>query len=254
MQDVPAEMLLDELPELRLRSLNDGLDRSAVYYGIKRIVDVAIVFLSVILTLPLILLTAIIIKLDDPGPAFFVQQRVGAKREIINGRAYWRLYTFPFYKFRTMYTNIKSDLHQQYIEAYIAGDEVGMSKLQPGQKTATSYKLASDPRVTRFGKYLRRSSLDELPQLWNVIRGDMSLVGPRPPIPYEVKRYRREHFQRLAAPPGVTGLWQVSGRCETTFEEMVELDLEYIQQRSIWFDLKILLLTIPAVISEQGAG
>jgi lipopolysaccharide/colanic/teichoic acid biosynthesis glycosyltransferase len=115
------------------------------------------------------------------------------------------------------------------------------------------YKLVTDKRVTRVGRWLRRTSLDELPQLWNVLRGEMSLVGPRPPTPYEVSQYGPEHFRRLAVKPGITGLWQVSGRSTTTFEEMVALDLEYIRRRSLWLDLKILLKTIPAVFSARGA-
>jgi lipopolysaccharide/colanic/teichoic acid biosynthesis glycosyltransferase len=153
-----------------------------------------------------------------------------------------------------MYTNVDSELHRRYVQAYIDGDEAAMAALRPGDAKSDSYKLTADPRVTRVGRFLRRTSLDELPQLWNVIRGEMSLVGPRPPIPYEVKKYGRDHFHRLAALPGITGLWQVSGRCETTFEEMVQLDLNYIKNQSIWLDLQILLKTLPAVISEKGAG
>jgi lipopolysaccharide/colanic/teichoic acid biosynthesis glycosyltransferase len=153
-----------------------------------------------------------------------------------------------------MRTDIDARLHQKYMEAYISGDEAKMSELQPDVKSAKSYKLSGDPRITRMGKLLRRLSLDELPQLWNIIKGDMSLVGPRPPIPYEVEKYERRHLDRLAALPGLTGLWQVSGRCETTFEEMVQLDLEYIEKQSIWLDLKILLKTVPAVITAKGAG
>jgi lipopolysaccharide/colanic/teichoic acid biosynthesis glycosyltransferase len=200
------------------------------------------------------LIIALLIRLDSPGPAIFKQERVGAKRQLKDGRTVWAIRTFSFYKFRTMRTDADANLHQQYMAAYISGDETKMSRLQPDAKTADSYKLNGDPRITRMGKLLRRLSLDELPQLWNIIKGDMSLVGPRPPISYEVERYERRHLRRLAALPGLTGLWQVSGRCETTFEEMVQLDLEYIEKQSIWLDLKILLLTMPAVITAKGAG
>lgn len=253
MQEVPASQI-NELQWPQRASLNDGTNRIDSYYQMKRILDVTIVVLSFLLLLPLFVLIAILIKLDSPGPVLFTQKRVGAKRKTVNGRTSWVIQPFPFYKFRTMWMNTDSNLHQEYMEAYIAGDEAGMTKLQPNQGFSTSYKLNGDPRVTRVGKFLRRTSLDELPQLWNVIRGDMSLVGPRPPIPYEVQKYQPEDFLRLAALPGITGLWQVSGRCETTFKEMIQLDLEYIEKQSIWLDTKILLLTVPAVISEKGAG
>lgn len=222
------------------------------YYLLKRVMDVSIVLLSLLFLLPLLAIIALIIKLDSPGSALFVQERVGAKRVTINGRTRWVVQTFPFFKFRTMRTDADSKLHEEYMKAYIAGDESKMA--QQDGKSSESYKLTGDPRVTRVGKFLRATSLDELPQLWNVLRGDMSLVGPRPPIPYEVEMYNKEHFGRFGTLPGITGLWQVSGRCETTFEEMVELDLEYIEMKSVMQDLKILFMTIPAVISERGAG
>jgi lipopolysaccharide/colanic/teichoic acid biosynthesis glycosyltransferase len=258
MQEVPAPQI-EDLPWQYRRSLNESVDRAASYYRIKRVFDITAVLLSVLLLLPLLVLIAVLIKLDSAGPVFFVQERIGAKRKVVDGRIEWIIQPFPFYKFRTMWHNVDSDLHQQYVQAYIEGDEAKMASLRPDSGgadsgAATSYKLNGDPRVTRVGQWLRRTSLDELPQIWNVLKGDMSLVGPRPPIPYEVRKYRPEHMRRLATIPGITGLWQVSGRCETTFEEMVQLDLEYIQKQSIWVDIKILLLTVPAVISEKGAG
>lgn len=237
---------------LSLTSTSQQEQDATSYYQLKRILDVTIVLFSLILLLPLLLLIGIIVKLDSSGPAIFVQERVGARRVKINGRTQWIAQTFPFFKFRTMRTDVDSKLHEEYMKAYITGDESKLAE-QDGKST-TSYKLTGDPRVTRVGKFLRATSLDELPQLWNVLRGDMSLVGPRPPIPYEVEMYSKEHFGRFATLPGITGLWQVSGRCETTFEEMIELDLEYIEMKSIWQDMKILFLTIPAIISERGAG
>ena len=231
---------------------NIAEQEAVTYYRLKRILDVTLVVLSLILLLPLLAMIAVIIKLDSSGPALFVQERVGGKRVTINGRTRWVAQTFPFFKFRTMRTDVDSKLHEEYMKAYISGDESKMAE-QDG-KSSTSYKLTGDPRVTRIGKFLRATSLDELPQLWNVLRGDMSLVGPRPPIPYEVEMYNKEHFGRFGSLAGLTGLWQVSGRCETTFEEMVDLDLEYIGMKSIWEDIKIILMTIPAVISERGAG
>ncbi|HZD10091.1 MAG TPA: sugar transferase [Candidatus Binatia bacterium] len=225
------------------------------YHHAKRLLDVSICLAALIPLAPLFALIAILIKLDNPGPAFFVQQRIGAKRRQVRGEdPQWIVQIFPLYKFRTMRTDTDAKLHKDYMKAYISGDEQAIASLEPGVKSTTSYKLTGDPRVTRVGRFLRKTSLDELPQLWNVLIGDMSLVGPRPPIPYEVEMYSQEHLRRLSTIPGITGLWQVSGRAETTFEEMVELDLEYIERKSILLDCKILLRTLPAVISIRGAG
>jgi lipopolysaccharide/colanic/teichoic acid biosynthesis glycosyltransferase len=253
MQEVPVRQL-ETIQWLQREPLSDGISRITRYYFFKRVFDITFTLCALFLVLPLMLIVALLIRLDSPGPAIFRQERVGAIRELRNGRTVWVIRTFSFYKFRTMRTDIDAQLHQQYMEAYISGDESKMSELQPDKKSAKSYKLNGDPRITRMGKMLRRLSLDELPQLYNIIKGDMSLVGPRPPIPYEVEKYEHRHLHRLAALPGLTGLWQVSGRCETTFEEMVHLDLEYIEKQSIWLDLKILLKTVPAVITAKGAG
>ena len=224
------------------------------YYSVKRILDLSIVFLSLLVLIPVMLIIAVLIKIDSRGPAIFAQERVGARRVRENGRIYWQITSFTLYKFRTMHANASSKRHREYIEAYIAGDEERMAELQPDRQGSESYKLVDDPRVTRFGRLLRKLSLDELPQIWNVLQGDMSLVGPRPPIPYEVEMYSAEHFRRLAATPGITGWWQVSGRAVTSFEEMVRLDVEYIENQSLWLDLKVLLLTVPAAMSQKGAG
>ncbi|MEM7130719.1 MAG: sugar transferase [Chloroflexota bacterium] len=224
---------------------------------LKRILDIGLILLC----LPVFLITgcviAILIKLDSPGSAFYKQERVGAKRKVINGKTYWTPVTFTLYKFRTMYENSSSNLHQAFVKAYIAGNEAEMARLQSEAHTKDaefkSYKLSNDPRITKVGRWLRKTSLDELPQLWNVLIGDMSLVGPRPPIPYEVEMYESWHMGRLETMQGVTGYWQSAGRSATTFEEMVKLDLEYINRQSIGFDLKILLLTIPAVLIGNGA-
>lgn len=254
MQEVPVRQL-EPVHSPHREQLADNARPIAKYYVLKRIFDLAITLQALILLLPLMIIMAILIRLDSPGSPIFIQERVGAKRKRMqDGRMVWTVQTFPFYKFRTMRSDTNANLHQQYMEAYITGDESKMSELQPETKAADSYKLKGDPRITRVGKLLRRMSLDELPQLWNVIKGDMSLVGPRPPIPYEVEKYERRHMGRLAATPGITGMWQVNGRCETTFEEMVQLDLEYIEKQSILLDLKILLQTVPAVITAKGAG
>jgi lipopolysaccharide/colanic/teichoic acid biosynthesis glycosyltransferase len=223
-----------------------------LYYLIKRVIDLSLVIPSLVLLSPLFFFLWLMIRLDSSGPAIFMQERVGAKRIFKNGRWVWQTVTFPIYKFRTMRINATSKLHQEYISAYIAGDEALMAEIRGAQKN--TYKMTKDPRVTRIGRILRKLSLDELPQFLNVIRGEMSLVGPRPPIPYEVELYKPHHMARLTAIPGITGWWQVSGRAATSFEDMVKLDVEYIQKQSLWLDIKIILLTLPAAIAQKGAG
>ena len=241
------------IPEPLFIPCTSTKDKST-YHTLKRLFDVAIVIGSILFLLPLIALLAILIKLDSSGPVIFSQKRVGARYVWKDGTFYWQLENFTLYKFRTMRVDGGSKLHQDYIAAYIAGDKEKMAAMQPGGKIEESYKLRNDPRITRTGHYLRKWSLDELPQIWNVIKGDMSLVGPRPPIPYEVEMYKQEHLHRLAAKPGITGWWQVSGRGETSFEQMVRLDRAYIERQSLWVDLKILIFTIPAAFMQKGAG
>ena len=183
---------------------------------------------------PLILLIALVVKRDSPGPAFFRQQRIGRG-----------LSPFSVAKFRTLREGSGSDVHRAHVERMIAGG---------GDGDIPMTKLEEDDRVTAVGSFLRRTSLDELPQLWNIVRGEMSLVGPRPPIQYEVDRYPPEAFRRFAVRPGLTGLWQVSGRSLLTFPEMIGLDAEYVERRSLWLNLKILLLTVPTVIHGKGAA
>jgi lipopolysaccharide/colanic/teichoic acid biosynthesis glycosyltransferase len=151
-------------------------------------------------------------------------------------------------KFRTMHVNNDPSIHQLFVAEFINASK-------PRNGTAgTSFKIVDDPRVTSIGRFLRRSSLDELPQLWNVLRGDMSLVGPRPPLPYEVERYKHWHFRRLLeAKPGMTGLWQVAGRSRTTFDDKVRLDLRYAKHASAWTDVRILLATPRAMLAGTGA-
>src|SRR5215813_7331167 len=214
------------------------------YPVFKRLLDVTLSGLLLILCLPMLLVIALLIKLDSPGPAIFKHERVGAKRRRLWGEMVWVMRNFTMYKFRTMVQKADSSAHEDYIRAFVNGTT---------DSSSARFKLTNDPRVTRIGRILRRTSLDELPQLVNVLKGDMSLVGPRPVPPYEVACYRNGDHQRLAALPGITGLWQVKGRCQVTFETMIEMDLEYIQKASPWLDLKILLWTIPAVLSQRGA-
>jgi lipopolysaccharide/colanic/teichoic acid biosynthesis glycosyltransferase len=201
-----------------------------------RALDLAGSALLLVILSPLLLAIAILIRLDSPGPVLFRQQRVGRDRM-----------PFTVNKFRTMQHGAAHDRHREFVLGLINGE--------PPQQDAPRpyYKMMADPRVTRVGRLLRRSSLDELPQLWNVLRGQMSLVGPRPAIPYEVEHYPPHWFARFAVKPGVTGLWQVSGRSEVTLEEMVRLDVEYARRRSLSLNLWILLRTVPAVLGARGA-
>jgi exopolysaccharide biosynthesis polyprenyl glycosylphosphotransferase len=204
---------------------------------LKRTFDLLISALAILLLLPLWLLIALLIKLDSKGPVFYTQERVG-----MDGRL------FLLYKFRTMKAGADSQLHREYQKAFIAG----RAEANLGNDSKPTYKLLTDPRITRVGKLLRRTSLDEVPQLLNVLSGDMSVVGPRPPIPYEVEAYELWHRKRLDMKPGVTGLWQVSGRNRLPFEEMVRLDLFYIENWSLLLDVKIILRTGFVMIGREG--
>ena len=190
------------------------------------------------------LVVALLIRLDSRGPAIFVQKRVGARPRLENGRVRWETCTFKFYKFRSMTHRADDALHRNHIKAFIDGTL---------DTSSGTFKLNNDPRITRIGAFLRRTSLDELPQLWNVIKGDMSLVGPRPVPTYEVEGYQPRHFERLHVMPGITGLWQVKGRSQVTFEDMINLDIEYVRTRSLWVDMKLLFLTVPAALWGRGA-
>lgn len=195
--------------------------------GAKRLLDVLVAGLALIVFSPLLLLTALAIKLDSPGPVFFKQTRVGK---------WGRL--FAIYKFRSMY--IDAEKRKQELAAQ-------------NEASGPVFKMKRDPRITRVGRILRKLSIDELPQLLNVLRGDMSLVGPRPPLPREVEQYEYSQRRRLDAVPGITGLQQVSGRSDLNFEQWVAFDVAYIEQQSLWVDIKILFKTIPAVLTGRGA-
>jgi lipopolysaccharide/colanic/teichoic acid biosynthesis glycosyltransferase len=197
-------------------------------YGVKGVVDRAIAFgLLLLLALP-VLLVAILIKLTSPGPIFVRQMRVGRY-----GRP------FTAYKFRSMRED--AELLRDQLER------------ENKHGAPTIFKVKRDPRVNSFGRFIRRTSIDEVPQLFNVLRGEMSLVGPRPPLPREVMHYEPHHLLRLAATPGMTGLWQIRGRSEIPFEEMVDMDLEYIQHWSLWLDFCIIVKTPLAVVGGRGA-
>jgi lipopolysaccharide/colanic/teichoic acid biosynthesis glycosyltransferase len=218
-------------------------------YGvIKRLFDLGISIVALVILSPLLLGIAIVVRLDSRGPVIFRQKRVRGGQH--PNQPHPEQQVFDFFKFRSMYVNADAGIHRRYVTEYINGNG---HKINNGSHQAPVYKMKSDPRITRVGRFLRRTSLDELPQLFNILRGDMSLVGPRPAIPYEVEQYQGHHKQRLIPQPGLTGLWQVSGRTSLTFEQMVQLDIAYSQSRSLWLDLKILLKTLPTVISGYGA-
>ena len=207
---------------------------------VKRTMDIAGSIVALALLSPLFLLIALLIKLTSKGPVLFRQQRVGQF-----GR------TFGFLKFRSMRPASDPEIHKQYMRQFISGAKDLRTAVRD---EAPVFKMKDDPRVTHFGKFLRRSSLDELPQFWNVLMGDMSLVGPRPPIPYELSHYDIWHRRRvLEVKPGITGLWQVNGRSKTSFNEMVRLDLKYARTWSLWLDLQILAQTPRSVFSAKGA-
>jgi lipopolysaccharide/colanic/teichoic acid biosynthesis glycosyltransferase len=203
---------------------------------VRRAADLLLATVVVVLLSPLLLALAIAIRLDSPGPALFRQRRVGhGERE------------FTVFKFRSMRSDADPRGHREYVTALIQGREAN-----GGRKDL--YKLAVDDRITPVGRWIRRWSLDELPQLFNVIAGDMSLVGPRPAIPYEVVEYPSWYLKRFAVKPGLTGLWQVSGRNERSYEEMVRLDVEYAERRTLLLDLSILARTPLTVLARRGAA
>jgi len=206
-----------------------------LYAWAKRCFDIVVSLLLLLAFSPLLVVIALLIRLDSPGPAIFRQRRVGKGGQ-----------EFTLYKFRSMHHKADEGVHRLFARKYIRGqgetDEHGR------------YKPKSDPRVTRVGHILRLTSLDELPQLVNVLRGEMSLVGPRPAVRYEVDEYERWHSQRLAVLPGLTGLAQISGRSGLSFDKIVRLDLKYVESRSFGLDLKIVLLTVPMVLFAKCAG
>ncbi len=214
------------IQRMRLRLIT-WVIRNKINSNLKRVFDFILVCIALPFALPIMLMIAIAIKLDSPGPVFFKQERVGKWGQ-------------PFYcfKFRSMY--IDAEARKAELMANNEADEV-------------VFKIKNDPRVTRVGKLIRKASIDEIPQLFNVLKGEMSLVGPRPPVPYEVAQYQFDQLRRLDAVPGITGLQQVSGRSELSFKRWVELDLQYISEQSLLKDIEILLKTIPAVLTGRGA-
>lgn len=193
----------------------------------RRALDLVVSAVALLLLLPLLALIALLIRLDSPGSVLFIQRRVGR-----DGRE------FPFFKFRSMYTDAEQRLE---------------TLLEANERTGPVFKMRHDPRITRVGRVLRKYSLDEVPQLLNILRGEMSLVGPRPALPREVALYSPEQHLRLTVTPGLTGLWQVSGRANLSFEQSMALDLEYIHRQSLFLNLVLIVRTVPAVLTGYGA-
>ena len=204
----------------------------------KRVFDVLAVSLGLVIISPLLFVVALLVKLESPGPILYRQPRIGE-----NGRL------FTMLKFRSMRADTDFGLHKAHVTRLIT-ENLSLDQ----RENQGTLKIQNDPRVTRVGKIIRKTSIDELPQLFNVLRGEMSLVGPRPPIPYEVELYKDWHKRRFEAIPGMTGLWQVKGRNRVSFDEMVRMDIEYIEHQSLWLDLQILIKTPLAVVTGKGAG
>jgi exopolysaccharide biosynthesis polyprenyl glycosylphosphotransferase len=212
--------------ELTKTSIN--VNNKLMYITVKRLIDIVGALIGLILLLPVFTIVSILIKLEDKkGPVFFSQDRVGKDGNI-----------FKMYKFRSMVV----DAEEQLAKLKIFNESSG-----------AMFKMKDDPRITKIGKFIRKTSIDELPQLWNVLLGDMSLVGPRPPLPAEVEQYSAYDKQRLLVTPGCTGLWQISGRSSLGFDEMVSLDLKYIENRSVLFDIKVILKTVLVLFGSKDA-
>ncbi len=214
-------------------------------YPVKRLLDVVGALTALVLLAPLMAVVALLVKLGSPGPVIFRQTRMGH-----GGRP------FTFYKFRSMRVDTDDRVHREFVARFVAGQGGSAGAANAPQVAAAApYKLKSDPRITPLGAFLRRSSIDELPQFFNVLKGDMSLVGPRPAIPYEVEHYQTWHLRRiLTARPGITGLWQVEGRSRVTFNDMVRMDLRYIRECSLGLDLRIMAKTFIVVFRADGAA
>jgi lipopolysaccharide/colanic/teichoic acid biosynthesis glycosyltransferase len=215
------------------RTLESAVTDEVSGRPLKRVFDIAAAAILLLLALPIFLVITLLVRVTSPGPALFRQMRLG------RGEG-----TFTMLKFRTMYVDCSDELHQEYVRNLLSG---------PPTDGASDelYKLADDPRVTRLGSFLRSTSLDELPQLINVLRGDMSIVGPRPVLPFEAEMFRGEQRRRFAVRPGLTGLWQVSGRSRISFLDQLAIDARYVRDQSFWLDVKILLLTVPTLLSRR---
>lgn len=220
--------------------LEDSIEHSWIKLQVKRVIDILGAIAGLAILSPIMIATALLIKKGSAGPVIFKQIRLGAKGV-----------PFTFYKFRSMYTDSNDQIHREYVLKLISGDN---DSINNGDTENPVFKITSDPRITPIGKFIRKTSIDELPQLFNVLKGDMSLVGPRPPLGYEAETYKTWHLRRiLEMKPGITGLWQVEGRSRTEFDDAVRLDLRYLQTWSLLLDIKILFKTVKEVLKCRGA-
>ena len=236
------ELLAEKQGQPNLFSIDfyESFKTRRTQHAFKRVMDIVGSLVGLMLFSPLMFFAAIAIKITSPGPIIFKQYRFGKKG-----------IRFPFYKFRSMQWSVDDKIHREYVANLIKGN---LNKINQGDEKEPLYKMKSDNRVTKVGRIIRKLSIDELPQFFNVLKGEMSLVGPRPPIPYEVEKYEAWHLRRiLEVKPGITGLWQVDGRSKTSFDDMVRLDLRYAKNWSLWLDIKILLKTVRAVLRPKGA-
>jgi len=213
-----------------------AIDKS--YLRAKRVLDIVFTLLILLPLSLVIAILAVLIRLDSKGPVFFRQRRVG-----LNGDE------FDILKLRSMYVDCNDHLHRQAMVQYIAN-----KPLSNDITTDFRYKQVDDPRITRVGRFIRKTSLDELPQFFNVLRGEMTLVGPRPPLTYEVELYNSHDRLRLSGKPGLTGTWQVYGRSQVPFQTMVDMDIAYLQEQSFWKDLKLIALTVPVMLRGRGGA
>ncbi len=225
MNETKAPIEADVIDRNNMRAVYQR--KSPVYKSLKRLFDVLLSGIALVCLLPVFLITIVAIKLEDGGPAFFIQPRAGKDMKI-----------FKMYKFRSMYVNADERLEEL---------------LEDNEQTGHAFKIKNDPRVTRVGGVIRRVSIDELPQLINIIKGDMSIVGPRPILARQMEECNEYERQRLIVQPGLTCYWQIGGRANIKWEEWVELDLDYIGDMSLWTDLKMILKTVPAVFNREGA-
>jgi lipopolysaccharide/colanic/teichoic acid biosynthesis glycosyltransferase len=214
------------------------MGKNAGYLRAKRILDIVFTLLILLPLCIVFVIVAVAIRLDSDGPIMYRQKRVGLRGA-----------EFKMYKFRSMYLNTDDSVHRNAIVKYMNGQEMNVGT---AAAIKFQFKLSDDPRVTRVGRVIRKTSIDELPQFFNVLRGEMTLVGPRPPLPYEVELYTPHNWLRLSGKPGLTGIWQVYGRSCVTFKDMVEMDIDYLQHQSLWEDLKLIVLTVPVMIRGRG--
>ncbi len=230
-------MIIDAI-EVRGVDVHCAIRVGARYALAKRALDIVLVLLILVPASVVMILTAVAVRLESDGPILFRQRRVG-----MNGSE------FEMLKFRSMYHNSDQGVHQAAFARYVRGE-----KLNSEHAAGPQYKLVGDKRITRVGKFIRKTSIDELPQLINILKGEMSLVGPRPALPYELKHYGQHHWHRLSGKPGLTGMWQVYGRGHATFEEMMNFDISYLGKQSIMMDLKLIALTVLVVFNGRGGA